>query len=491
MSTTTQAPPLRRRVDRQILRWEARLETQTGDRWIPIVVAATLAGAVALLALARLEALDGGQDLAAYAQALWLLSEGYEPRMTLFGGIHLLELHWSFLLYPLTPLAIVVDPVRLLVVVQALALGIAVLPLWRLARFVCRLRVGAATVLVLAYALHPATWQLGMNDFHPEALAVPALVAMLYAGAARRWAWYWPAVALVIAARADLGLAVAGYGVLLLSDGERRAGLWSLGVGSFWSLSLLLVVQPLVGDAEFAGGQYASYGGSLAEVSITMVRNPDAVITDLVAEGNVGLIVALLAPVIFLPLLALRHLLPALPLLALYLLADSPDDTVLAERNVLLLSFTVVASAFALKRVGDRGVDRVFVDGRILAAVALASSLLFLTQSPSSPYRQPWQWQADATDEAIREAAALLGPEVAVRASPSALVPLAERPWLYELRTDRPLQAAAASIGAKAVLVVEGDNPLGEPEQLATGLSQVGYELVFGPRAGVTLFMRP
>jgi uncharacterized membrane protein len=495
---TTVAPagvPLRRRVDRLLLRWEARLETQTGDRWIPGGVGVVLGSLVGYLALARVEALDAGAALAGYAQALWLISHGHRPEVSVFGGIHLLELHWSFIVYPLAPLARVGDPAQLLVVVQAVALGLGVVPLWRLARHVCRLRVGAATVVLAAYALHPVTWRLGVADFQPESLAVPGLIALLYAASARRWAWYWLAVALVLACRADLGLAVAGFGFVLLGDGERRAGLWSIGIGSFWSLSLLLVVQPLMGDAEFAGGQYATYGGSLAEVTSTMVRNPGMVLGDLAAEENLGLIVAVLAPVIFLPLLAIRYLLPALPLLALYLLADTtePADYV-PERNALLLAFVIVASAFALKRVGTMGVDRVFVDGRILAAVVMATGLLFLTESPASPYQRPWQWRPDATAAATVRAAELLEPEVAVRASRSALVPLAERPWLYELRGDAPLAAAAVTAQARAVLLVEADNPLRDAEhreQFTAGMSQLGYEVVFGPEHGVTLFKRP
>jgi uncharacterized membrane protein len=490
VSVRPAAPPIRRRVDRQILRWEARLETQSGDRYVPLVVAGVLGVFLALMALARVESLEIGENLAGYAQATWLLSQGQRPEVSLFGGIHLLERHWSFVMYPLAPFALLVEPVRLLIIVQAVALAATVIPLWRLARVVCELRVGASTVLILAFALHPATWELGTLDFHPETLAVPGLVSALYAAAARRWSWYWIAVVFVLACRADLGLAIAGFGFLLLGDGERRAGLWSIGVGSFWSLSLLLVVQPLIGDAELAGGQYAEYGGSLAEVTFTMIRNPGLVFSDLIVEENVALFVALLAPVIFLPLLAIRHLLPAVPLLMLYLLADVPDDAVQAERTVLLLAFVMVASAYALQRVGVRGVDRVFVDGRILAAVVLASSLVFLTQSPASPYRSPWEWRPDATDLAVREAAELLGPEIAVRASPSALVPLATRPWLYELNPDRPVTAAAASASARAVLLVEDDNPVPDLEQLTTGMSQLGYDVVFGPTDGVTLFKR-
>jgi hypothetical protein len=167
---------------------------------------------------------------------------------------------------------------------------------------------------------------------------------------------------------------------------------------------------------------------------------------------------------------------------------------VLAERSALLLPVVVVATTFALQRVGDLGVDRVFVDGRIQAAVVLASALLFLTQSPASPYREPWHWGQDASDRAVLEAAALVPREVSVRSSTSGLVPLAERPWLYPIRRDRPLTAGGLAAQSRAILLVEEDDPLGDAAQrrrLFDDLARSGFEIVFGPQAGVTLLRRP
>lgn len=211
---------------RWVTRFQARLEAGAGDRWIPPLAAVVLSTILGTLAMDRYNTLESGSDLASYTQAVWLISEGYRPEASLVGdGVHLLSVRWSFILYPLGMLAKVFSTAPMLIVVQAVALGIVAVPLWLLARRVAKLRIGASAALVLAYGFHPITHELATDGFHPESLAVPALISMAYFGATKRWIWYWVMVAIVLSCRADLGLVVAMWGFVLLGDSERRPGL--------------------------------------------------------------------------------------------------------------------------------------------------------------------------------------------------------------------------------------------------------------------------
>ncbi len=487
--------PYQRRLERAVVRFQARLEGGPGDRWIPALVAIGLTAWLARLGLSRLEGFGTGVDLAGYSQSLWLLGELLEPRATLFGSdLHVLELRWSFILYPLAVFGRFASPPEVLIVAQAIALGLAVFPLWRLARDVAKLRIGAASALVVAYALHPATHRLAVDDFHPVVLAVPAIIGLAYFGKTKRWFWYWACVIVALACRADLGLVIALWGFVLLGDGERRAGLWTLGVGSIYSLALLLVAQPLLGRA--GGGTTTGYNGqTLGDVVLTSVRDPVDSLQAMVAQDNVALLVALLAPVVFLPLLSLRYLLPALPLAALYLLAGTAEDVAFAERAAMLLAFVMIATPFALNRLGNMGVDRVFIDVRLLTTLTAASVLLFVSTSPTSPYESPWNWgELDATDRAIERAVAMVDDEVPVRASPSALASLSERPWLYPLAVDAEPTAVNMGFPAitRAVLVVEREIPERTPaerEEFDRNMARQGFELDFD-REGVVLYAR-
>ncbi len=450
------------------------------------------------LSITRYRSLDAGSDLAGYTQATHLLSQGLRPEASLIGdGIHVLELHWSFILYPIAALALAFPTAESLLVIQSLALGLAVIPLWLLARQVANLRFGASASLLLAYSLHPGIHALAVNDFHPEAVALPGLIGLAYFGARKKWVGYWLCVLFVVACRADLGIAVALWGFILLGDGERRAGLWTLGFGSFWSLGLLLVLQPLVSGG--ARGQYGTYGDSLGAFFLTAINHPVQFLADLSSRPNVALLVGLLAPLIFLPLLSLRHLLPALPLGALYLITDN-GDTPFAERTSMLLAFMFIAGAYALRRLGEKGVDRVFVEARLQLTLIAASALTFVTAAPTSPYEAPWHWSdPDPVDDAVRAAAGLLDSDDAVRASPSALALLAERPWLHELDPDQQPQIAFAVFRVRAVLIDERFLPplpaadrLTQRATFREAMAQQGYQLRYEQSdAGVFLYYRP
>ncbi len=488
--------PFQRRVDRAIVRYQARLAGGPGDRWIPTIVAVALAAFLARVGLDRLAGLGTGVDLASYSQALWLITELTEPRASLFGtDVHVLEVRWSFVLYPLALPAIVAPPAQVLIVAQAVALGLAVLPLWRLAREVARLRIGAATALVAAYALHPATHRIAVDDFHPVTLAVPALIGLAYFGATKRWVPYWLCVAFALLCQADLGLAIALWGFVLLGDGERRGGLWTLGIGWIYSLGLLLVGQPLLGQTGATGRNTAYNGQSLADLVLNSLRNPIDSLQTVLAQDNLSLLVALLAPVIFLPLLSLRYLWPALPLTGLYLLAGTAQTSPFAERAAMLLAFVMIAATFALNRLGNMGVDRVFLDVRLLTTLVAATVLLFMASSATSPYERPWQWdERDATDQALARAIATLPPDVPVRASPSALAELSERPWLFALPTDTA--PAAVNMGfplfTRAVLVVEREVPERAPaerQEFDRTMSLQGFERTFDS-SGVVIYAR-
>ncbi len=487
-----------RRIRRRFVRLQARLEAGTGDRWIPLIAALVLSIVLASLSLARLDGINAGTDLAGYTQALWLLGEGKLPQASLFGdGVHLLGVHWSFIVYPLAVPATLAPAATVLVVAQSIALGLGVVPLWRLARRVANLRIGASAALVVAYSFYPAVHELALDDFHPEAFAVPGLIAMAYLGSVQNWIGYWACVVFVLACRADLGLAVGLWGFVLLSEGKRRPGLWTIGVGFSWALGLLLVLQPVLSGSVVR--QYGTYGDSLGEAIIQMVSHPLDLLGDLTSQTNVGLLVGLLAPVIFLPLLSLRHLAPALPLGALYLVT-ADESAAFSERYGLLTAFVFIASTFALARLGQMGVDRVFVDVRLLFSLVAAAILLFINGSPSSPYNEPWEWsELGATDQAITEAVAMLSSQDAVRTTPSAVVPLAERDWLHILDTSQQPQILSAVYQVRSVLIVERDLPsLPEDERILqresfdAGMRSQGFDLIFSKvDEGVLLYYRP
>jgi uncharacterized membrane protein len=458
-ATTSPARPqtLQRRLDNLVLRWQARLDSDSADRIVPWVSAVVLFVALGSMSLARARSLDAGADLASYLQGAWLVNSG-DPAFSSITGTHLLSDQAGFIFYPLAWMTRLVPAVPFLLLVQSAALALGVVPLWRIARRVARLRAGAAATVLVAYSLYPALHNVNQADFHLAALALPALLAASLYALTDRWRLFALFAVLAVLCRADFGLVIAGMGGLLAIEGKRRQGAITAGVGLAWVLVALFVVQPYYADGAFVhASAFAAYGSSPLGVLGGMIAHPFSVLGDITAEENFNIVVLLLAPVVFLPVLAPRYLLPALPLELLYLVANASElRQPRLEQNVAITAFIFLATAMALSRIGTRTIDRVRVDRRVLGALLLAAIVFFVRDSATSPYRSPWDLgRQDAADGARLDAVDTIADDESVRASPNLLPLLAERHNLYELDTTEPPHVRRATADDVDVVVLD------------------------------------
>jgi uncharacterized membrane protein len=421
----------RNRLEWLLLRWQARLDAQWVDRVGPWVAAAVLFVVYATIAFARASRLEAGDDLARYIQAAWHLVEGRAPVTTVGAEGNLFADRFPILFVPVAAVTRVLPAEHTLLAAQAGALALGILPLWQLARRVALLRVGAAAALCLAYALHPAVIGLDLSDFNPAAMAVAPMLTAAYYAERRRWKRFAVASVLTVGFASEFGLVIATMGVLLVLERQPRAGLRAFFGGLAWTFGALLLVQaPLGSTGLVAPGAFHEYGESFLDVLISMVRNPFRPLGDLLAQENIETLLWILAPLAFLPVLAPRRLIPAVPLTALYLVADvpirGPDG---GGRTVPFVVFSFVAAAFALARLGRRHVDRVVVDPRLLALLVAASIGGWILGPGLSPYSDPFRPIGEG--EAVRrQAIDLLPPVVALRVPEAFASEVAERETL-------------------------------------------------------------
>ncbi len=486
--------PLRRRLDRLSLRWQGRLDTAGADRFLPWIFAFGLFLILAGLALARARGLEEGQDLGAYIQAAWLITRG-DPALVTIRGTHLLAEQAGFAFYPVAGLTSFLPTIPTLLIIQSAALSVGVVPLWRLARRVCDLRVGASLVLLGAYALYPALHDLNASGFQAASLALPALLGMALFGLTGRWWWFGVCAVLAVLVRADLALVVAAFGGLLALEGRRKAGLWTAGLALAYVAIALLVIQPFYADGAFVHATaFEGYGTSPLGVLGGLLAHPLRAIGDLVDQQNFEILVMLFAPVFFLPLVAPRYLLPAIPLECLYLISNVSEDRIPhPEHTVAATAFIFVATTFALAKIGRRSIERVNVDRRVLAALLFASIVFFVRDSPASPYEEPWAWGVrDNSDQARLDAADLIPDDVRVRASPTLLPLLAEREDIYPLDTSGNPHVREAAEGVDAIAFDAEAAPSWDDDdrqRFQTGLAELGFGEVFA-EAGITVYER-
>jgi len=486
--------PLRRRYELATLRLQGRLDSAGADRLLPWAVFVALFAVLASLALARAHGLEEGADLGTYTQGAWLITRGDAPLLSI-RGTHLLAEQAGFSFYPVAGLTSFLPPIPTLLVVQSALLAVGVVPLWRLARRVADLRVGASLVLLAAYALFPAIHEMNTNGFNPGVMALPALLGMALFGLTGRWWWFGACAVIAVLTRADLALVTAAFGGLLALEGRRRAGAITAGLSVTYVLVALLVIQPYYDDGAWVHADaFEAYGGSALGALGGLLIHPFQAVGDLVDQENFGILVMLFAPVFFLPLVAPRYLLPVVPLECLYLIANVSEERVARpEHLVAITAFVFVATAIGLSRIGRRSVERVTVDRRVLIALGFAAAVFFIQDSPASPYEHPWSWgRRDVADQARLDAADLVPDEDAVRASPSLLPLLAERTEVYELDTEDNPHVRRAADGVDAILLdadAAGNWDDDDRRRFQEGLEALGFETVFA-QSGITLYER-
>ena len=485
----------RRRLDNLVLRWQARLDSEWSDRTLPWIIALALFVFLAALSLARARSLEGTEDLAIYTQAAWLIRNGLAPNVT-FGDApgHLLAQQAAFVFYPMTGVSFILPIIPGLLVLQSAALSLAVVPLWRIGRRLANLRVGAVATLVFVYAVYPVMHNLNLDGFHPEVLAVPGLLCAFYFAETDRWRLFAVFSIIVVLCRADLGLVILGMGLLFALEGKRRKGLIVVVLAAGYTFFAITVIQPDFGNGTFPHlNAFSEFGDSPGSVAWGMLIHPFDILGRLTSEQNFNLLVTLLAPVVFLPVLAPRYLLPIVPLQGLYMVADVPREAVFGQQTVAITAFVFIASAFALSRIGRLGVEKINVDRRVLAALLLAGTVFFIRDAASSPYREPWDWGGqDMADGARIDAEEQIPSDAAVRATPSMLQLLAERERLYVLDTSEALLASEATEGVDYVAM--DDRALAgwsasDRQEFFEGMAGEGFRVTVNEQ-GIIVFAR-
>jgi len=159
------------------------------------------------------------------------------------------------------------------------------------------------------------------------------------------------------------------------------------------------------GDGAFVNGEAFPAGTTSAlEVLARSAVHPAATLATLGERRTLVVIAALLLPVALLPLAALRHLAPAVPLQLAYLLGDLPSDQLRGPLAAVTIPFVFAATTFALARFGRPGTDRVLVAPRLSGTLVGVAALFFVLDAATSPYERPWTWGGRDRFDGVRVA---------------------------------------------------------------------------------------
>ena len=263
-------------------------------------------------------------DLGIFNQAAFLISRGEAPLITTLG-FHILSDHAALILYPLAILYWLWPGPEILFVVQSLSFALGSIFIYNLAKQK-DLSEDWALVGVACYLLSPVLFNVNLFDFHPDVLAVPALLWAVQAGLARRPWQLACAVLVILSCKEILSLTVIALGVWLFwVVGQRLYGVFVVTVGAGWFLFATYYLIPHFTPGKLPSGvsRYSYLGASLSAIFWHALNNPGLVVQRFFTGEALNYYILLLAPVVI--ALSWRQaaiMLPALPAFLLNVLSS-------------------------------------------------------------------------------------------------------------------------------------------------------------------------
>jgi uncharacterized membrane protein len=401
-------------------------------------------------------------DLGIYDQVVYLMSQG-QPPISSFLDFHHLGNHSAWTVYLLGLPYRIYPTVYWLFAVQAISLALGALPTWHLARQ-AGLKETQAIAIAVAYLLYPLIFNVNLFDFHPEVMAVPAILGAILAARLGKTAWFCCAIVFVLGCKAVLSLTVAAMGVwLLVFEKKRLCGALAMIAGVAWFLIATQVIIPQFSGAEAAAVErYAYLGNSVLDVAKNLLFKPSLVLGKVFSLKTLEYFALLLSPVIW--GLSPRHLTPlvaAIPALTMNVLAKYPYQRDLIHQYSLpVLPFLLVAVISTLAAGGGwLRTRRAIILWSLVAFLALAKYGYFWSRYVR--YLDTWQ--------ATREAIALVQPKASVLASVHIVPHLTHRP---EIEAIIPGCECADLDRFKYVLLNVRYPGLGNPPEFSLNLIQ-------------------
>jgi uncharacterized membrane protein len=400
--------------------------------------------------LRNFRALWTGYDLGYFARADWMIQHGRTPYVAV-RGLNMLGDHSYWIEFPIAYALKPFPGAESLLILQALALAGCIPVLYRLA-----LAMGIASPVLTwgllgSFAINPAVWNLTTDDYHPECLVIVGIFGFVLLVLRDRTAWAWLPLVTVLANREESSLTVAFLGVLLLIHRARDGSGWSRMLTAQTTASFGIFVFDLKWALpHFSGGSYAhsdqlaKYGDTLGAALTYLAEHPDVFLRDLFTPINLQYLIAIMLPVLFLPVLRFDWFLPVVPVQILLLLSVRPAaHTITSQYQTLSIGFVYLAAMAALgnPRVSRNGIDRPAAEraravralgARLTATVVVASVLAWGAWGIAYPNATPSRWDAqDARLAAVRAALRIVPTDARVSATPGLWPFLFDRSEMY------------------------------------------------------------
>ena len=225
----------------------------------------------------------------------------------MFGpeGTHLGH-HATFFAFALAPFYAISPAPETLLIIQAVLIGAAVIPLFLFARG--RLGPWYAAVIAALYVLYAPLHGANLYDFHYPPLGIGFVFWTMFLVDTKRDKWAAVALLLALSVREDIALAIFGVGAyFLLSNRRPKAGFTLAATGLCYFVVMKMGVMPAIRDGKESFAWYykdlVPPGGpkGFRGILTTIIGNPAYTLGRLVQTKKILYLLQVITPFAFLP----------------------------------------------------------------------------------------------------------------------------------------------------------------------------------------------
>lgn len=195
--------------------------------------------------------LTAAYDLALFDQAVWQYAHFQWPYNSVYGRFILGD-HLMLILPLLAPLYWIWNDVRALLIFQAVWISVSVIAIYKLA-LVRKWSTTVALCLSVVYGLFYGMQYAIYWDFYPVTIGVGLLAWLAYFFESKKTRWFWITLVLVLFTQENMGIALAGLGMMyLFYPSYRHTAIWFI----FGGIAYMFAAMPIIASFSPIGYEY-------------------------------------------------------------------------------------------------------------------------------------------------------------------------------------------------------------------------------------------
>lgn len=301
----------------------------------------------------------GRFDLGNMDQTVWNTIHGRIFQLTNPDGTNImsrLAFHADFILVLLSPLYLIWQDPRMLLLTQTVALAVGGIFVYLIGTNILQKR-NLAFAFALSYLIYPAINHANLFDFHPVTLAVPFLLAGWYMGLKQKY--YIAGLFFLLAGttKEEVWIMTGLLGIYFLFWKKQKIFGSLLTLFSFGMFYYLFwhAIPAARGAEHFALAYYSDFGTSPTIILKNIVFSPIKTLAIVFGKAQVIYLLELFAPLFFLPLLAVPLLIFVAPEMGIDLLSQNAQlHSIHYHYAAIFAPFLFITAMYGLRIVQSR-----------------------------------------------------------------------------------------------------------------------------------------